>query len=510
MSGERVYRGGSKAVHVTENSFSVTPSSPQHDVSVYYGLSSSIVTNAASPDQWDDSQILGSGFMSGIYRGRSPAIHVYGGTPSEWPPVDPIPACEDAPLVPVIDTFTRSIDGSWGVNDYGVGYANSDIGDQHYEVNGSRGVMELIAETYPLWGTHFFTCWQRMLYTAQYQFPEEMLVDYEFDGAYEDTHTRLTFYFGGPFWPDHAILDIKVDTNSVELTHSDATPFEIYDTVVGSRRLRVHVSNESIKYKLWTPGYTEPVGWTAELAGTNPLISGNTVFEARFGQNRTGGIFHAAAYCYFDNLWLSGWEHGPCPDPETGEPLPPFTPGYMPIFRHQIGDPTTNLDGYICTLESAAMVLDWHTRGAVQVWGGELIPWCGKSEYDIVHDPGTGLHNAQMAWHHYGQYLDIRSGTHWHDLMACLAEGRAVILLGDYDQLSLAERCQGNFFGNHAISVYPYQTGSVLLIGDPLCHNFKGMAISTLIRYAEDMGAQIYGVTSPQKILFAVSRPWVP
>ena len=67
--------------------------------------------------------------------------------------------------------------------------------------------------------------------------------------------------------------------------------------------------------------------------------------------------------------------------------LPDFTPGFMPVFRRQIGDPTTSLDGFICTLESAAMVLEWHTRGAISVWGGQLIPWCGKTEAQIAACP---------------------------------------------------------------------------------------------------------------------------
>lgn len=192
-----------------------------------------------------------------------------------------------------------------------------------------------------------------------------------------------------------------------------------------------------------------------------------------------------------------------CADP--GNPdfqLPDFTPGFMPHFRKQIGDPTTSLDSFICTLESAAMVLDWHTRGAVSVWGGELIPYCGKTEAQI-RGTGSNLGNARRAWLHWNQNLSVRSGQTFDDMLACLAEGRAVILQGDYGVFNLAERCQDSFEGNHAISVYPYQVGDRILVGDPLCSDFRGIRVSTLRAYAE-------ALTGGSGILFAVSRPWTP
>lgn len=199
-----------------------------------------------------------------------------------------------------------------------------------------------------------------------------------------------------------------------------------------------------------------------------------------------------------------------CEDPANpGFQLPPFEPGYLPIFRRQIGDPQTNLDSFLCTMESGAMVLDWHTRGAIQVWGGDLVQWCGRSEASI-RNSGTNLGDVRVAWLHWNQHLDIRSGQTWADLYQCLLEGRAVILQGDYGVFNLAVRCQDNFEGNHAISVYPYKISDRLLVGDPLCSGFHGVKISDLQDYAETLGAAVYGTHSPQPILFAVSRPWTP
>ena len=242
----------------------------------------------------------------------------------------------------------------------------------------------------------------------------------------------------------------------------------------------------------------------APIANTN-LIHGGLFEASALDVRRTDGT--TAPWCV--DVMPAGCPE--CEDPENpGQQLPPFTPGYMPTFRRQIGDPTTSLDSYICVLESAAMVLDWHTRGAVKVWGGELIPWCGRTEAEIIAAPGTTLYNAQRAWLHWSQHLSIRSGGTWADLMVCLAEGRAVVLLGDYGEFTLPERCQDSFEASHGISVYPYQVSDRLLVGDPLCSNFKNFRIESLQDYAEAFGIQIYGVTSPQKILFAVSRTWSP
>ena len=215
---------------------------------------------------------------------------------------------------------------------------------------------------------------------------------------------------------------------------------------------------------------------------------------------------------YAMNIWGNRGSPNECPeceDPETGLQIPPFAPGYMPIFRPQIGDPTTNLDSYICTLESGAMVLDWHTRGAVQVWGGELIPWCGRSESEI-YGHGNTLGNVRQAWQHWGQTLSNRSGQTWDDLVQCLNEGRAIIIQGDYGVLSNAEKCQDNFDGGHAIALFPYISGGRILVGDPLCHDYHGLAAQSVRNYVEAMGEQVYGSHSPQPILFAVSRPWTP
>lgn len=182
----------------------------------------------------------------------------------------------------------------------------------------------------------------------------------------------------------------------------------------------------------------------------------------------------------------------------------------LPRFRKQIGDPTTWLDSYICTLESGAMALDAHTGGKISVWGGQLVPYCGKSSYQIQQG-GTNLYNVQAAWKHWGQTFTVRNGNRWADLNADLNAGRWVIGQGDYDQFSLGTRCQDSFLGNHAILIGPKKTtdGTKQITGDPLCNDFRYISRGELKNYLEDFGRQVYrkaGIYWNGQILYGVTR----
>ena len=137
---------------------------------------------------------------------------------------------------------------------------------------------------------------------------------------------------------------------------------------------------------------------------------------------------------------------------------------YVPIFRNQIGDPTTTRDGVICTMSSGAMALDFHTLGAIQRWGGEL------EQHQGDHVGGTDLGDLADAWAYYGQNLSQGTGG-WTGVEAALAAGKAVVLQGDYDRIPDANSCQRGFDGDHAIALFP-TTGAWARVGDPLCDGF--------------------------------------
>lgn len=184
---------------------------------------------------------------------------------------------------------------------------------------------------------------------------------------------------------------------------------------------------------------------------------------------------------------------------------------YRPIFRRQIGDPTTTLDSFICTMESSAMALDFHTMGDVQKWGGELVPWCGETTAHIKAH-GTNLHDAAQAWRHWGQTLDIRTGGTWADLEHALHEQRAVVFQEDYDAYTLSERCQDSFLGNHAQFLLPEWSGTAILSGDPLCGGYRYIEARDLRKAGEKLGreAGLPGGEAHQGIFFAVTRPELP
>lgn len=178
--------------------------------------------------------------------------------------------------------------------------------------------------------------------------------------------------------------------------------------------------------------------------------------------------------------------------------------GYRPTFRKQIGDPTTGYDSYICTMESGAMALDYHTQGAIKVWGGELLSKTGLTDPQIRD--GTNLWDVDRAWAVYGQDLDIRAGQNWESFLYAIQSGRAAILQGDYDQFSLATRCQDSFTGNHAILVLPEKSGGNWLVGDPLCSDFKWVSEYELNRYATKLAISQTG--SASKLYWGVTRAY--
>jgi hypothetical protein len=156
-------------------------------------------------------------------------------------------------------------------------------------------------------------------------------------------------------------------------------------------------------------------------------------------------------------------------------------------------------------MESGAMALDYHTHGAIQVWGGELLAKTGLS--DAAIRDGTNFDDLKKAWFAYGRSLIDRRGSPWTEFLQRLQEGRAVILQGDYDQFTLASRCQDNFLGNHAILVLPEKSGGSWLVGDPLCSDFKFVPEYELFSYATKLSLSIFGQRSIQPLYFAITDP---
>ena len=156
---------------------------------------------------------------------------------------------------------------------------------------------------------------------------------------------------------------------------------------------------------------------------------------------------------------------------------------YSPIFRNQIGDPTTTRDGFICTMSAGAMALDYHTLGAIQRWGGEL------EAHQSDHVGGTDLYDLADAWRYYGQTLLQGTGG-WAGVKAALALGRAVVVQGDYDRIPTAFSCQPGFNDLHAEVLIPSLV-SWASIGDPLCRAFKSIPEAYLKAYAEKLSTNV-------------------
>lgn len=179
----------------------------------------------------------------------------------------------------------------------------------------------------------------------------------------------------------------------------------------------------------------------------------------------------------------------------------------MTTFRRQLGDPTTTADPYICSLETGAMLLDFHTAGRISIWGGELQAALGLTtaqlagtapRADGTYHKGASIKDVQRAWTAYGETLTNKTGDGWAAVIAALNAGEGVMLQGDYDQFSLATRCQDNFLGHHAILTLPEKQGTAWLTGDPLCSDFKYVEEAELRAYATKLSSAIYFATASE------------
>jgi len=539
------YKGESMAVHVlhstTADTFSAAPVGPLSDETpLYTGQSQQIFAHPDSPPDWYSPGIVGPEITytdSPTYRGVSPAIHVFGEDrdTTTWPPIH---GCEcgdcqfsegfvtGSPVWEILSgdpatlqlTDTSMVDANLGGSGHVIGITVSEhINPTLFAELKQAGLLFTTAfvmtEPAPEQNSR---CTMEMTFGWYGAPPGGVTVGISY--TYNPGSLYVNPYFtrtGYVFWWNGSTTEYANVFESQD--------FVGWGTLEGTLGMSIS-SNGYTVYCPWGSNTGDGIAHPATTPSTPDSM--DTEWSIAFTTNNLSGYNFGWQHIYFETLsfslpmiygteWNPGWcgELAPCTDCEDpynpGYQIPDFTPGYMPIFRRQIGDPTTSLDGWICTLESAAMVLDWHTRGAVQVWGGELVPYVPGGA-DGIYGSGASLSDARAAWGHWGQYLDVRSGQHWTDLMACLADGRAVVLQGEYGEFTSAESCQDNFTEGHAISVYPYLAGDRLLVGDPLCDDFRGIRVSSLQAYAEVLGAEVYGVTSPQKILFAVSRPWVP
>jgi hypothetical protein len=470
------------------------------------------------------------------YKGMSNAIHVHG------------PRVELPTPGPVYPVYPGTSSIQYTADNAPISWAYS-----HYEVDGSRGYAGLLA--YPGSGTGTWYRAGQALNISSLAYPVDMTCKVEVLPT-TDPNVRLDFDFGtnampnypypweGAMWGFGPNLFLNPAAGTVQ---SDSTVFSGFFDFSLPNMLRIYASPTLVKFKLWRPSDPEPEVWMGVYVRTPYTYdtANSCGFHAVVTQLRQYGYTYDAVGFWIDDLivsnlcglnpidtftrtvsaggWgTSGWDtseaciQSPIPivgiGGGPGVPLGSRPIGYLPAFRYQIGDPTTVLDSYICGLESAAMALDWQTRGAVQVWGGELVPWCGRSTAEIQGlsgpDEGTTLNNLAQAWSHWNQYLEIRTGESWNDLVACLNQGRVVILDGLYSAFSAEEKAQAGYNGGHAIIVLPYTDGTNWTVGDPLRHEFVGLKSTSLQAYAEVMGAAAIGSSSPQRILFAVTRPW--
>jgi len=169
---------------------------------------------------------------------------------------------------------------------------------------------------------------------------------------------------------------------------------------------------------------------------------------------------------------------------------------YRPLFRQQKPsvDPKEPWPGESaargsdhgwnnCSMTSGAMALDYHTRGRVRLWGGDLR----HHQSDLVG--GTDLNDLKVAWSHIGTGYTLLnwSGRGWDAVIAAHEAGRAVMIQGTGDTPG-----RGIYKGPHACIWCPDNAW-----GDPLASRWQRVAAGSALdrasirRWAERLNPRI-------------------
>lgn len=161
---------------------------------------------------------------------------------------------------------------------------------------------------------------------------------------------------------------------------------------------------------------------------------------------------------------------------------------YRPTFRQQNpaidprepGRGDSAAQGYShgwnnCTMTSGAMALDYHTRGAKRLWGGDLR----HLQSDLTG--GTDLSDLARAWARLGYTLQIRSGRGWADLMARHREGRAIVCQGRGNVPGVS-----TYTGGHAAIWLP--DGA---FGDPLANRWQSVNTAAIREWMERLNPRL-------------------
>lgn len=153
---------------------------------------------------------------------------------------------------------------------------------------------------------------------------------------------------------------------------------------------------------------------------------------------------------------------------------------HRPVFRKQLGDPTTTLDSLNCTPASAAMAIDRATIGRIRVYGGQVRAATGDTS------GGTNLTQMQTAVRKWNVSLTVDYGLPMATFYSRLRAGRGAILQGASSATRNTKyRASFTFGGNHAWWVNEgrgwdrYGRPSEVLVYDPLADGrYSGIARS--------------------------------
>lgn len=171
---------------------------------------------------------------------------------------------------------------------------------------------------------------------------------------------------------------------------------------------------------------------------------------------------------------------------------------YIPAFKRQVNDPVSPISSSMCLLEAGAMALDYQTRGEVNVWGGDLIPYQDKTATEILVS-GAEITDVWQAWDNWDQNLTLCIGQPWSKLLESLLAGHAVVAVGDVSGLPLAYQ-HGPDEPGHGLILLPIFSEESIYVGNPHYSDFELVPLADVQAYMEAFDPNL---------VWAITKAWL-
>jgi hypothetical protein len=170
---------------------------------------------------------------------------------------------------------------------------------------------------------------------------------------------------------------------------------------------------------------------------------------------------------------------------------------YLP--RHVRQHDGSSHQGTNCLMATGATLLDRQTLGLIQTTGADMRQRSRRTQPGAYSNFG----DLSRAFASFSETLIYTNEGSWDGLLRRLGEGRGVVVLGNYGQLTPGNKCSP-YTGDHAWYLQADK------IGDPLCSAYRAGYLGEIRKAAEHLGRRAAPDRTPTVVQYAYSHVPLP